>query len=221
MRTIGPITVTTSEAVMRALRLCKIGGSPDHPLCERFEVRIDDPVRDQRDPRALEVIGRRAECAARGGDDVRLLRERQAPRVLRMISPDDKGERDELAAVGFEAHPPRAVRADDHLAPPQQMQFVERRGREAQRNAAAVPPGQAQHGAGCSGVPRVATDRTETPMETAQHRRPHFLTGTAGSTGASRRRNPARALRRCASVEVSESDSCSSLSACPASTAAR
>jgi hypothetical protein len=37
------------------------------PQRERFQIRIDDAVRDQRHARTLEIIGRRAEGSCRAG----------------------------------------------------------------------------------------------------------------------------------------------------------
>src|SRR6185437_7165983 len=90
-----------------------------HTLGERFEVRIDDAVRHQRDACAFEVVGRRAERAGGCRNDARLLVERELARVLAMAAPHDEADRDDRTPVAVEAEPAWRVRAGDHLAPPQ------------------------------------------------------------------------------------------------------
>ena len=81
------------------------------------------------------------------------------------------------AAAGVDLHPDRPVRADDHLAPPQEVQLVERQRRgQPQRDAAAGAAGlESQHQPGHVGrAARGERPQAESPVPAAHRRHPHL-----------------------------------------------
>ena len=138
-------------------------------------------MRDERDARALEIIRRRAERAARASRCTSTcFATARRPAYCGWSRRTTNVERDELAAVGIEPHPSRVVRADDHFAPPEEMQLVEgQRRRKPQRDAAARAAAiEAEH------EPRLRRraarrkrPQAEAAMQPAQRRRPHLGDG--------------------------------------------
>ena len=66
---------------------------------ELFEIRIDNAVRHQRHPRALEIVERRTKRAGGVRDHPGLFVDRQLACILRMIVLDGERERDQLTVA--------------------------------------------------------------------------------------------------------------------------
>ena len=108
---------------------------------------------------------------------------REPARVLRMRAIDDERERDQRAAPRANRHPPRPIRAEDHLAPPQQRQL----------GAARISPAGDRRRRGTRrpdrGRARVRA-RSHVPREASDHRQkrrctPRSVAGRASANGNS------------------------------------
>jgi hypothetical protein len=92
-----------------------------------------------------------------------------------MAVPDDEADRGNPVTAAIEMKPARRIGAGDHLAPPQEMQFVERKRcrqpvDDTAAGSAAVEP---EHEPGSIGAPpRRERPHAEAPMQAMHQRRP-------------------------------------------------
>ena len=132
---------------------------------------------------------------------------------------DGKRQRVNFALARAHADPARPIRAHHHFAPPQQMQFVhrDRRGQAIGDTGACAAAIESEHESraapACRATP-TSTGRSADAVRAGSPAAPR-RTETADSTTATRTRTPTsrRLSAGPCSVAVSESDSCSSVSA--------